>query len=186
MTVPSISSNLWPVSRIVDVITDINNINKVDNQNRNQHYWLICRERSNSSPPILTALHEIGITDSKKIDTTTTSTTIHIVIGPEGGWSPEELNIFSNLVQSSSSTRDDGTHDSNYEEIIPIVNDDIDTKETTKAANVASTKSTTTISNALSVSSSDVVQFVSLGSTILRAETAAITAVGVVMMHGRS
>lgn len=86
MTVPSISSNLWPVSRIVDVITDSNNINKVDNQNRNQHYWLICRERSNSSPPILTALHEIAITDSKKITTTTTSTTIHIVIGPEGGW----------------------------------------------------------------------------------------------------
>lgn len=84
-----------------------------------QDLWLVCRERSESSPPILSVLD----------DSTTTRANIYILIGPEGGWSPRELEVFGTL---------------------------------------------------------DVVKFVSLGPSVLRAETAAITAVASVQMHRES
>lgn len=51
------------------------------------HHWLVCRERSiNVTLPILSALEDISASskDDKKIS-------VHILVGPEGGWSPTEL-----------------------------------------------------------------------------------------------
>eukprot|EP00529_Nitzschia_sp_RCC80_P022997 CAMPEP_0113498184 /NCGR_PEP_ID=MMETSP0014_2-20120614/31021_1 /TAXON_ID=2857 /ORGANISM="Nitzschia sp." /LENGTH=474 /DNA_ID=CAMNT_0000392159 /DNA_START=186 /DNA_END=1607 /DNA_ORIENTATION=+ /assembly_acc=CAM_ASM_000159 len=75
-----------------------------------QHLWLVCRERSPDSTPIFSALQH------------TNNCTIHVLVGPEGGWSPNEIEVFSHLTRLLSN-----------------------------------------------------IQFVSLGSLVLRAETAAIT-----------
>jgi len=108
LSVPSIEEKSWSVDELLEAID--NNTSESDN-----HLWLVCRERSATSPPILQVL-----ADSKQ------TTSIHILIGPEGGWSPRELNLLAN---------------------------------------------------------NEKIQFVSLGSSVLRAETAAIAAVAAVQMH---
>ncbi|OEU07502.1 hypothetical protein FRACYDRAFT_250922 [Fragilariopsis cylindrus CCMP1102] len=123
LTIPSISSELWSMERLVDAII------------------------------------------SSSIETTT----IHILIGPEGGWSPGELETFSKLVQSQQNENDNN-------QIVQVDEDEQTTEQDT------SSSSSPSISDSLLLSSSPV-QFVSLGSTTLRAETAAITAVVAVQMH---
>ena len=223
LTIPSISSELWSMERLVDAIissssssssnTNNNNNNSNDNDNSNNthhnHYWLVCRERSESSPPILSVLQGIFncTNNSKNHDRTVETTTIHILIGPEGGWvsfrkknmhlkyicilymsfphflhyflplfvpflaiqSPGELETFSKLVQSQQNENDNN-------QIVQVDEDEQTTEQDT------SSSSSPSISDSLLLSSSPV-QFVSLGSTTLRAETAAITAVVAVQMH---
>lgn len=113
LTVPEISQEARSIPSIVGTIVsaDTNDHNDI---------WLVCRERSKTSPPILSALQDLWPTISG------ITTTIHVLVGPEGGWSPEELETFSNLKR---------------------------------------------------------VHFVSLGSSVLRAETAAITAVASIQMY---
>mmetsp|Transcript_29085 Transcript_29085/g.70138 ORF Transcript_29085/g.70138 Transcript_29085/m.70138 type:complete len:545 (-) Transcript_29085:51-1685(-) len=86
-------------------------------QQQTQNLWLVCRERSRDSVPIISALKH------------TNNCTIHVLVGPEGGWSPNEIEVLSHLSRR--------------------------------------------ISN---------IQFVSLGSLVLRAETAAIAAVAAAKM----
>ena len=109
LTVPVVGNGVWSVDTLVKEVI-------LDNSNKND-IWLVCRERSEESPPIISFLEE---------QATTAASTIHVLVGPEGGWSPRELEIFSS---------------------VPAV------------------------------------QFVSLGSSVLRAETAAITAVATIQMH---
>lgn len=97
--------------------------------------WLICRERSESSPPILSALQILYKTHTADVKDPC-SLRFHIVVGPEGGWCPEELDAFSNMMVAN------------------------------KEENGA-------------VPQTCLVQFVSLGPLVLRAETAAIAAVAV-------
>lgn len=112
LTVPVVGNGVWTVDTLVsEVILDSSN-----DENKSNDLWLVCRERSETSPPILSVLDEA----------TASAATIHVLVGPEGGWSPRELEIFSSV---------------------------------------------------------EAVQFVSLGSSVLRAETAAITAVASIQMH---
>ncbi|CAJ1938084.1 unnamed protein product [Cylindrotheca closterium] len=102
----------------------------------NGHHWLVCRERSrNETVPILTALKHIhdGTSSMGDHDGTAqeTSCIIHILVGPEGGWSPNEL---EDLANAKSNGNKDNLH------------------------------------------------FVSLGSLVLRAETATISAVTATML----
>mmetsp|Transcript_7342 Transcript_7342/g.14419 ORF Transcript_7342/g.14419 Transcript_7342/m.14419 type:complete len:502 (+) Transcript_7342:1227-2732(+) len=147
LTVPDISSQAWSVQQIADRVLvtaakinlDNDNDENTKDQHRNRqhkHVWLVCRERSESSPPILSALQEISAssTNANSIVASTNTNAnananaiiVHVLVGPEGGWSPRELEIFSELED---------------------------------------------------------IQFVSLGASVLRAETAAITAVAAVQMH---
>ena len=81
--------------------------------------------------------------------------------------SPGELETFSKLVQSQQNENDNN-------QIVQVDEDEQTTEQ--------DTSSSPSISDSLLLSSSPV-QFVSLGSTTLRAETAAITAVVAVQMH---
>jgi 16S rRNA (uracil1498-N3)-methyltransferase len=122
LTVPSIGVNLWSVDtevaeEVAQTTTTEGGGDEIDSNER--HLWLVCLERSETSPPILTVL-----TEELAAATATTKTIVHLLVGPEGGWSPTELQAFSNLGIMS----------------------------------------------------------VSLGSSVLRAETAAITAVAAVAM----
>lgn len=81
--------------------------------------------------------------------------------------SPGELETFSKLVQSQQNENDNN-------QIVQVDEDEQTTGQ--------DTSSSPSISDNLLLSSSPV-QFVSLGSTTLRAETAAITAVVAVQMH---
>lgn len=81
--------------------------------------------------------------------------------------SPGELETFSKLVQSQQNENDNN-------QIVQVDEDEQTTEQ--------DTSSSPSISDNLLLSSSPV-QFVSLGSTTLRAETAAITAVVAVQMH---
>lgn len=139
LTVPSVGAELWSVEAVANEVvakggggdkTENETENKIENKivqndeneienETEQHLWLVCRERSESSPPILSVLEDSNSKNQQP-------TTIHLLVGPEGGWSPRELEVFSSLQQ---------------------------------------------------------VRFVSLGSSVLRAETAAITAVASVTMH---
>lgn len=83
--------------------------------------------------------------------------------------SPGELETFSKLVQSQQNENDNN-------QIVQVDEDEQTTEQDT------SSSSSPSISDSLLLSSSPV-QFVSLGSTTLRAETAAITAVVAVQMH---
>jgi RsmE family RNA methyltransferase len=91
--------------------------------------WLICRERSPESLPLWQALSASASQDPSS-SKSTTSTAYHVVVGPEGGWSPTELESFQEIQHRRP----------------------------------------------------DRVQFVSLGSLVLRAETAAIAAVSAVAL----
>jgi RsmE family RNA methyltransferase len=100
-------------------------------------YWLVCRERSVSSAPILSVLqnlleaHCIGkLNDMLEMK-------FNILVGPEGGWSPQELDTFANVMAA--------------DQLLDIHQ----------------------------------IQFVSLGPSVLRAETAAITAVAVLQMYAQ-
>jgi 16S rRNA U1498 N3-methylase RsmE len=112
-----------------------NNDDNDDEQQR--HLWLVCRERSSDSMPIIPALQNAMLdfhgTDVVDRDTSKRHhhhhLNIHILVGPEGGWSPNELEAFSNVMTSTT-----------------------------------------------------MIKFVSLGSLVLRAETAAITAVAAAKM----
>ena len=109
LTIPSISSELWSMERLVDaIISSSNNNNDNSNSNSNSnnndndndndnnsnhnHYWLVCRERAESSPPILSVLQGIfdctnnNNNNNRNSDSSVETTTIHILIGPEGGW----------------------------------------------------------------------------------------------------
>ena len=134
LTIPSVGAELWSVEAVANEVArkggdgDENLIENVSSKDEietetetEQHLWLVCRERSESSPPILTVLEDSVSNSNDQLPTT-----IHLLVGPEGGWSPRELEVFS-LIQQ--------------------------------------------------------VRFVSLGSSVLRAETAAITAVASVTMH---
>lgn len=95
------------------------------NTDTNAHYWLVCRERSPElTEPILKVLSEIEGNSS-----TVDLKNIHLLVGPEGGWSPSEIDDLTNLQKDRSN-----------------------------------------------------VHFVSLGSLVLRAETAAISAVAASML----
>jgi 16S rRNA U1498 N3-methylase RsmE len=95
LTIPSISSELWPMEQLVDAIISSSSSNNNDNNSHHNHYWLVCRERSESSPPILSVLQ--GIFDctnnNKNRDSTVETSTIHILIGPEGGWVSKKMNM---------------------------------------------------------------------------------------------
>ena len=125
LTVPEVGAGMWTVDTLSSELVVHNNNNKND-------LWLVCLERSETSPPILSVLGEAttnestGSSDGASTTTTSPSTTIHVLVGPEGGWSPRELEIFSSL---------------------------------------------------------ETVRSVSLGSSVLRAETAAITAIASIQMH---
>lgn len=84
--------------------------------------------------------------------------------------SPGELETFSKLVQSQQNENDNN-------QIVQVDEDEQTTEQDT-----SSSSSSPSIPDSLLLSSSPV-QFVSLGSTTLRAETAAITAVVAVQMH---
>jgi 16S rRNA U1498 N3-methylase RsmE len=110
--------------------------------------WLICRERNPSSCSIFQALENLveevvevvpvdDDDDDEKEEKEEVQYDIHILVGPEGGWSPAETQQMQAAIQQQQQS-----------------------------------SSTTTI-----------LQGVSLGPLILRAETAAITAVGAVMLH---
>ena len=98
--------------------SDNTNKKQSESQEVEQNFWLVCRERSESSLPILSILDEVYQSPNP---------TIRILIGPEGGWSAHELETFSSLGPA--------------------------------------------------------VRFISLGPSVLRAETAAITAVASVAMY---
>ena len=99
-------------------------------QHQPQEIWWIGRERSSTtSQPLLQALSQLQ-DDARFMGASSQSTTIHLVIGPEGGWSPDELTQLEQIQQDQENVR-----------------------------------------------------FISLGSTVLRAETAAMTAIATVMLY---
>ncbi|KAG7350601.1 16S ribosomal RNA methyltransferase RsmE [Nitzschia inconspicua] len=128
LTLPSLSPQPLPWEDLLDRINASTNGNGAI-----QHIWLVCRERCVDSPPILSVLHNMQEVYAAKDDVR--EVRYHLLVGPEGGWSPNELEIVSDLVTNA----------------------------------VQQPKPETPI-----------VQFVSLGSLVLRAETAAITATAIV------
>ena len=106
-TLPQVPETMLPFTELVKKIQD-----------DSSGSWLLCRERSPTSVPLLTALQQ----------TSSAAGDIHLLVGPEGGWSPEELQQLDELA-------------------------------------------------------SDRVRSVSLGPLILRAETAAISAVAACMLY---
>jgi 16S rRNA (uracil1498-N3)-methyltransferase len=99
--------------------------------------WLVCRERSETSPPILSALLD---THARYDDHFRGPRIVfHILVGPEGGWSPAEIGTFENM----------RTLRNGVDEQLQL----------------------------------NQVQCVSLGPSVLRAETAAVAAVACVKMH---
>ncbi len=104
MTIPTLQETSWEVF-----------LEHMKHEGYNQQ-WLICRERSPESLPLWTALQK-------------PTNVTHIVVGPEGGWSPKELNDLQNIQQQRSA-----------------------------------------------------IHFVSLGSLVLRAETAAVAAISAVAL----
>jgi 16S rRNA (uracil1498-N3)-methyltransferase len=106
-TLPQVSETMLPFTELVEKIQD-----------DSSGSWLLCRERSPTSVPLLTALQQ----------TSSATGDIHLLVGPEGGWSTEELQQLDELA-------------------------------------------------------SDRVRSVSLGPLVLRAETAAISAVAACMLH---
>ena len=105
-TIPSLSVDTTPWSDLM---------NDMEREEESNDHWLICRERSpNLTLPIMSALQKIG---------NDCGSNIHILVGPEGGWSPMELEEMSKIETKSN------------------------------------------------------IHFVSLGSLVLRAETAAIAAI---------
>lgn len=112
-----------------------------DDDGESQNIWLVCRERSVNSTPIVSALQTI-LRESRSVNEQRKKKIhVHVMVGPEGGWSPTELDTFSDLVSKKQHQPPD------------LLN---------------------------------IVQFVSLGSLVLRAETAAITAVGIVGLTAQS
>jgi 16S rRNA (uracil1498-N3)-methyltransferase len=104
-----------------DLITSIK-------ESKSDQHWLVCRERCPElTEPILFALREIN--ENRKGDDLQRN--IHILVGPEGGWSPGELEELSFLREAEKNLR-----------------------------------------------------FVSLGPLVLRAETAAISAVAATVLSG--
>jgi 16S rRNA U1498 N3-methylase RsmE len=107
--------------------------------------WLICRERNPSSCSIFQALENlvevvVDDDDETKEEKEEVQYDIHILVGPEGGWSPAETQQMEAAIQQQQQQ--------------PQLS-----------------------------SPTMILQGVSLGPLILRAETAAITAVGAVMLH---
>lgn len=106
-TLPQVAETMLPFTELVEKI-----------QGDSSGTWLLCRERSPTSVPLLKALQQ----------TSSAAGDIHLLVGPEGGWSLEELQQLDELA-----------------------------------------------SNRL--------RSVSLGPLVLRAETAAISAVAACMLH---
>ena len=127
LTVPSIGAEPLSVDAVKEeVLTCSSSAGDGDGKD---DLWLVCRERSESSPPILAVLDEtFPSSTSGPSSPVPAPTTVHVLVGPEGGWSPRELEVFSGLTGSG-------------------------------------------------------LRFVSLGSSVLRAETAAVAAVAAVQMH---
>jgi 16S rRNA (uracil1498-N3)-methyltransferase len=99
-------------------------------------YWFVCRERSVSSPPLLSVLLNLLEEHCSRESNDMLGMRFNVLVGPEGGWSPQELDAFANIMMSTDE------HVENHQ-----------------------------------------IQFVSLGSLVLRAETAAMTAVAVLQMY---
>lgn len=74
------------------------------------HCWFICRERSPNSQPILAALRDNIVQQQQQqqqMDSVTTTnqtppTNVHILIGPEGGWSPDEILALQEIQEQAS------------------------------------------------------------------------------------
>lgn len=133
LTLPTMPSEPLVWDGILEKIRQSNKGN--DDDDKSQHVWLVCRERSVNSPPIVSALQAILWESRLANETKKRNIHFHILVGPEGGWSPTEMDTFSDLVSKKQQRQPE------------LLN---------------------------------VVQFVSLGSLVLRAETAAITAVGII------
>ena len=159
LTIPILSSNLYSFSNLLEVMkrttstttttttsttvattitttatttveTTIPSPLQQQQQHQPQEIWWIGRERSSTtSQPLLQALSQLQ-DDARFMGASSQSTTIHLVIGPEGGWSPDELTQLEQIQQDQENVR-----------------------------------------------------FISLGSTVLRAETAAMTAIATVMLY---
>eukprot|EP00980_Cylindrotheca_fusiformis_P010526 scaffold2331_cov126-Cylindrotheca_fusiformis.AAC.16 len=83
LTLPQLSTEPTAWSSLIERIEDLG----VNHANAT-HHWLVCRERSpDETKPILSTLGQIA--KGAKEDKSRTS--IHILVGPEGGWSPGEL-----------------------------------------------------------------------------------------------
>ena len=133
LTVPELSDQAWTIDEIADRVALPAGGQECDGEPDTDsiagHVWMVCRERSESSPPILSALRELSAAPaSESAGGTNAAIVLHVLVGPEGGWSPRELEVFSGLTGSG-------------------------------------------------------LRFVSLGSSVLRAETAAVAAVAAVQMH---
>ena len=122
-TIPKL--NEQPLSW-VDLIEKIDYNNNDGDESNNDTLWLICRERQPSNTNLIKTIQKRR--GNQKNDGQ--GTNINVLVGPEGGWSPQEIMQFETLAEKN-----------------PVC-----------------------------------VKLVSLGSLILRAETAAITAVATVMM----
>ncbi|KAL3941705.1 MAG: hypothetical protein SGBAC_003985 [Bacillariaceae sp.] len=126
LTVPTLVTEPTSWSDLLERISESSPGGVDDNDSDVDHFWLVCRERSinDETLPMLSALEQIhndASNDGRK-------SCIHILVGPEGGWSPKELEDLTNAKESNSRNNDN-------------------------------------------------IHFVSLGSLVLRAETATISAV---------
>lgn len=141
--------------------------NLYENHQEQQQLWLVCRERSPNSIPLLKLLqHRLASSNNDDVvddmngngsfktePAPLLPSSIHILVGPEGGWSPKELDVLDQLMKR-----------------------DAHVTAATDGSSSSSSNDETTKRNANNLF------FVSLGSLVLRAETAAITAVASVRM----
>ena len=126
LTIPTLSASPTPWDELIHFITTSSS------SDGPHHQWLVCRERSPTSRPILRVLGEIGEAVARQSNDTNEQNlqiAMHLLVGPEGGWSPDELDELTEISKQQTN-----------------------------------------------------LHFVSLGDLVLRAETAAISAVSAVMM----
>lgn len=89
LTVPRLSREPTAWLDLIKMVEDLG-ANSVEFD----HHWLVCRERSpEQTQPILSTLKKIdGRVEEAKV-----CSSIHILVGPEGGWSRAELEQFTQL-----------------------------------------------------------------------------------------
>lgn len=88
LTIPNLSQTPTAWSDLVEMMEEEDD----DTEDGSRRHWLICRERSpNLTLPILSTLDRIN-KDS--------CSNVHILVGPEGGWSPMELDEMSKLQET--------------------------------------------------------------------------------------
>jgi RsmE family RNA methyltransferase len=93
--IPSLSPSTVLLNEILDKTSDAD---KDGDDTTVNHHWLICRERSQSSPPILSVLQSIdNVTKNRN-----SVVVYNILIGPEGGWSPNEIEMFTNIIENNN------------------------------------------------------------------------------------